>query len=45
MFIIRAIMKLFHSFRRPEKAVPNGIDTHKWESKIELIQSLSKNRR
>ena len=44
MFILRAIMKLFHSFCRYDAAVSDGIDSHKWESKVELIQNLSKDR-
>jgi len=42
MFILRALMKIFHSFCRCDAAVPDGIDSHKWESKVELIQNLSK---
>jgi len=44
MFILRALMKLFHSFCRSEAALSDGIDSHKWESKVELIQNLSKTR-
>jgi len=44
MFILRALMKLFHSFCRSDVAVSDVIDSHKWESKVELIQNLSKDR-
>ena len=44
MFILRALMKLFHSLCRSDAAVSDGIDSHKWESKVEIIQNLSKNR-
>jgi len=44
MFILRVLVKLFHSLCRSDAAVQNGIDSHKWESKVELIRGLSNNR-
>jgi hypothetical protein len=41
MFILRALLKMFQALCRSEGTLPNGIDSHKWESKTEILRSLS----
>ena len=41
MFILRALLKMFQDLCRSEGTLPNGIDSHKWESKTEILQTLS----
>jgi hypothetical protein len=41
MIILRFICKMFHEFWGSGGTSPNGIDSHRWESKVEILRSLS----
>jgi hypothetical protein len=38
MKILRLIYKCLHELFGPPMSLPTGIDTHKWESKIEIMR-------
>lgn len=41
MKVLRYINKWLHEFWDPDKSLPTGIDSHKWDSKIEILGCLS----
>jgi hypothetical protein len=41
MKVLRYINKRLHKFWEPNMSVTAGIDSHKWESKIEILGCLS----
>ena len=41
MKVLRYINKWLHKFWDPTVIMPAGIDSHKWDSKIEILGSLS----
>ena len=41
MKVLRYINKWLHKFWDPNVIMPAGIDSHKWDSKIEILGSLS----
>jgi hypothetical protein len=41
MKVLRSINKWLHKFWNPSTSMPSGIDSHKWDSKIEILGSLS----
>jgi len=43
MRVLRFILKWWRESYRRSKTQPTGIDSHKWESKIEIYRSLKNN--
>jgi hypothetical protein len=41
MKVLRYINKWLHKFWDSNMSVPAGIDSHKWDSKIEILGSMS----
>jgi hypothetical protein len=41
MIILRLIYKMFHKFWGSSGTASDGIDSHRWESKVEILRSLS----
>ena len=41
MKVLRCINKWLHKFRDSNVSMPTGIDSHKWNSKMEILGSLS----
>ena len=41
MKVLRNINKWLNKFWNPNTNVPGGIDSHKWDNKIEILGSLS----
>ena len=44
MKMLKFVWKCWRGLRRSGRSVPAGIDTHKWESKIEILRNLSSKR-
>jgi len=42
MIILRLVLKIWSRFFQPSQGLPTGIDSHKWESKIEVYRLLSR---
>jgi hypothetical protein len=41
MKVLRCINKWLHKFLDSNSSMPAGIDSHKWDSKIEILGCLS----
>ena len=41
MKVLRYINKWLHKFRDPNVSMPTGIDSHKWNNKMEILGCLS----
>ncbi len=41
MKVLRCISRWLHKFRDSNMGIPTGIDSHKWNSKMEILGSLS----
>ena len=41
MKILKFVKKCWRGLRRSGRSMPAGIDSHKWESKIEILRHLS----
>ncbi len=41
MKVLRYINKLLHKYCDPNVSMPPGIDSHKWDSKMEILGCLS----
>ena len=41
MKILKFVKKCWRGLKRPGRSTPPGIDSHKWESKIEILRQLS----
>jgi hypothetical protein len=42
--ILRFMWRLLRGFWDSHETSPNGIDYHKWESKVEILRNLSSRR-
>jgi len=44
MSVLRLMWKMFRELWLSGGTLSNGIDSHKWESKVEILKSLSSKR-